>query len=243
MFSILKKEFNSFFASTMAYLVIGVFLFINGLFLWIFKSDFNILNAGYSDLNSFFFLTPWFFLLLIPAITMKSFAEEIKSGTIGLLMTKPITLLELVLGKLLGILFLIFSSLLLSFIYAFAILQLKIDKDVFDWGAFIGSFFGLLFLASVFCSITLWCSSLSKNQVIALLLSSLLCLLHFYGWGELSLYFSDNRAYGFFNSIGIQSHYSQMSQGILASSDITYFLGQMFIFNYLAVFQLKKIKQ
>ena len=99
MFSILKKEFNSFFASTVAYLVMGVFLLINGLFLWDFKSDFNILNAGFSDVNSFFYLAPWFFLLLIPAITMKSFADEFNKGTIELLKTKPISNWQIVMGK------------------------------------------------------------------------------------------------------------------------------------------------
>jgi len=243
MLAIAKREILSFFTTPMGYIILAVFFTLNGLFLWVFSNTFNLIGSGFADLNLYFELMPWLFLFLIPAIGMRSLAEEIKSGTIGLLMTKPITLWELVLGKLLGIIFLILSSLLLSFIYTFAILQLKMNKDVFDWGAFIGSFFGLLFLASVFCSITLWCSSLAKNQVIAFLFSSLFCLLHFYGWGELSLYFSDNRAYGFFNSIGIQSHYIQMSKGILASSDVIYFFGQMYLFNYLTVFRLKKIKQ
>jgi ABC-2 type transport system permease protein len=243
MLAIAKREILSFFTTPMGYIILAVFFTLNGLFLWVFSNNFNLIGSGFADLNLYYELMPWLFLFLVPAIGMKSLAEEIKLETIGLLMAKPIFLWELVLGKLFGLLFLILSSLLLSFVYAFAILHLKLDQDVFDWGAFNGSFLGLLFLAGVFCSITLWCSSLTRNQVIAFLLSTLFCLLHFYGWGELALYFSDNRIYEFFNSIGIQSHYSQMSKGILASSDITYFLGQMFIFNYLAVFQLKKIKQ
>ena len=243
MLAIAKREILSFFTTPMGYIILAVFFTLNGLFLWVFSNNFNLIGSGFADLNLYYELMPWLFLFLIPAIGMKSIAEEIKLGTIGILMAKPISLWELILGKLFGLLFLILSSLSLSFIYAFAIHQLKLDQNVFDWGAFYGSFFGLLFLAGVFCSITMWCSSLTKNQVIAFLLSSLFCLLHFYGWGELALYFSDNRIYGFVNSIGIQSHFGQMSKGILSSFDITYFLGQMFIFNYLTAFQLKKIKQ
>tara|TARA_B100000767_G_scaffold265223_1_gene281043 strand:+ start:20695 stop:21426 length:732 start_codon:yes stop_codon:yes gene_type:complete len=243
MLAIAKREILSFFTTPMGYIILAVFFTLNGLFFWVFSNDFNLIGSGFADLNLYYELMPWLFLFLIPAIGMKSLAEEIKLGTIGLLMAKPISLWELILGKLFGLLFLILSSLLLSFVYVLAILQLKLDQDVFDWGAFNGSFLGSLFLAGVFCSITLWCSSLAKNQVVAFLLSILFCLLHFYGWGELALYFSDNRIYGFFNSIGIQSHYNQMSKGVFASSDITYFLGQMFMFNYLSVFQLKKIKQ
>ena len=110
MFAILKKEFNSFFASPIAYLVIGVFLLINGLFLWVFKDDFNILNAGFADLNSFFFLAPWVFLFLIPAITMKSFADEFSNGTIELLKTKPISDWKIVFGKFWASLLLVFKS-------------------------------------------------------------------------------------------------------------------------------------
>ena len=144
MLAIAKREILSFFTTPMGYIILAVFFTLNGLFLWVFSNTFNLIGSGFADLNLYFELMPWLFLFLIPAIGMRSLAEEIKSGTIGLLMTKPITLWELVLGKLLGIIFLILSSLLLSFIYTFAILQLKMNKDVFDWGAFMGIFPWLL---------------------------------------------------------------------------------------------------
>ena len=111
MIAILKKELNLFFASPIAYLVIAVFLLINGLFLWVLKGEFNILNAGFADLNSFFFITPWFFIFLIPAITMRSFSDEIRSGTIEILKTKPITVWQIVIGKFLGSFILIIIAL------------------------------------------------------------------------------------------------------------------------------------
>ena len=117
MIAILRKELNLFFASPIGYLVISVFLVINGLFLWVFKGDFNILNAGFADLNSFFFITPWFFIFLIPAITMRSFSDEIRLGTIEILKTKPISNWEIVLGKYLGSFILIVLALIPTLTY------------------------------------------------------------------------------------------------------------------------------
>ena len=119
MFAILKKEFNSFFASPIAYLVIGVFLLINGLFLWVFKDDYNILNAGFADINPFFFLAPWVFLFLIPAITMRLFSEETKSGTYELLATKPLSERQIVLAKFFSSVFVVFLATIPSILYFF----------------------------------------------------------------------------------------------------------------------------
>lgn len=170
MFAILKKEINSFFASPIAYLVIGVFLLINGLFLWVFKDDFNILNAGFADLNSFFFLAPWVFLFLIPAITMKSFADEFSDGTIELLKTKPISDWKIVLGKFWASLLLVFVALLPTLTYAYTIYQLANPIGDIDFGSAIGSYIGLLFLAATYTSIGLFTSTLSKNQIVAFIL-------------------------------------------------------------------------
>ena len=167
MFAILKKEFNSFFASPMAYVVIGVFLLLNGLFLWVFKNDFNILNAGFADLNAFFFLAPWIFLFLIPAITMKSFADEYNSGTIELLKTKPISSWMIVLGKFLAALLLVLSALVPTLTYVLTIFKLGNPIGNFDIGSIIGSYIGLFFLASTYTAIGLFTSTLSKNQIIA----------------------------------------------------------------------------
>ena len=145
MFPILRKEFNSFFASPIAYLVIGVFLLVNGLFLWVFKDDLNILNAGFADLNSFFLLAPWVLLFLIPAITMKSFADELNSGTIETLKTKPITDWQIVMGKFSASLLLIIVALAPTLTYAYTILQLGNPIGNLDIGSTVGSYVGLLF--------------------------------------------------------------------------------------------------
>ena len=155
MIAILKKEFNSFFASPIAYLVIGVFLLINGLFLFIFKDDFNILNAGFADLNPFFYLTPWVFIFLIPAITMKSFADEFSNGTIELLKTKPISNWQIVLGKFWAALLLVVIALLSTITYVYTVYQLANPIGNIDFGATIGSYIGLFFLAATYTAIGL----------------------------------------------------------------------------------------
>jgi ABC-2 type transport system permease protein len=181
MFAILKKEFNSFFTSPIAYLVIGVFLLINGLFLWVFKDNFNILNAGFADLNSFFFLAPWVFLFLIPAITMKSFADEYSTGTIELLKTKPISDWQIVFGKFTASLLLISIAILPTFTYIYSIYQLGSPVGNLDFGSTIGSYIGLLFLAATYTSIGLFTSTISKNQIVAFILGVFITFILFYG--------------------------------------------------------------
>ena len=177
MTAILKKEFNSFFSSPIAYLVIGVFLLINGLFLWVFKDDFNILNAGFADLNPFFFLAPWVFLFLIPAITMKSFADEFNSGTIELLKTKPISDWQIVLGKFTAALFLVIVALIPTLTYVYTVYSLGNPTGNIDFGSTIGSYLGLLFLASTYTAIGLFTSTLSKNQIVAFILGVFITLM------------------------------------------------------------------
>ena len=130
--AILLKEINSFFSSTIGYLVIGIFLLINGLFLWVFQGDFNILDFGFASLTPFFQIAPWIFIFLIPAITMRSFSEEIKQGTLELLLTKPITLNQLVSGKYLGTFLLVVLALFPTLLYVFTISELGTTSGNFD---------------------------------------------------------------------------------------------------------------
>jgi len=161
--SIFKKELNSFFSSPIGYLVIAVYLVFNGLFLWVFEGDFNILHAGFADLNSYFFLAPWIFLFLIPAITMRSFSDEINTGTIEILKTKPITTWQLVIGKYLGALTLVILAIIPTLIYVYSIYQLGNPKGNINFGVAIGSFIGLLFLASSYTAIGIFSSTISKK--------------------------------------------------------------------------------
>jgi ABC-2 type transport system permease protein len=236
MFAILKKEFNSFFASPIAYLVIGVFLLINGLFLWVFKDDFNILNAGFADLNPFFFLAPWVFLFLIPAITMKSFAEEYSTGTIELLKTKPISNWQIVFGKFLASLFLIMLAIVPTFTYIYSVYQLGSPIGNIDFGSTIGSYIGLLFLAATYTAIGLFSSTISKNQIVAFILGVFLTFILFYGFDVIANSLDNNLT---IRKIGINEHFKSISRGIIDTRDLTYFVSITIFFLFMTKTRLE----
>ncbi len=231
MFAILKKELNTFFASPIGYLVIAVFLLMNGLFLWVFKGDFNILNAGFSDLTSFFYLAPWFFIFLIPAITMRSFSDEIRLGTIEILKTKPLSNWHIVLGKYFGALLLIILALIPTLTYVYTINQLGNPVGNLDFGSTLGSYFGLLFLAASFTAIGLFTSTLSNNQIVAFILGVALSFLMYYGFeavAELNVV----KNYSIEN-LGMNTHFKSISRGVIDTKDILYFLSVTFFFLFL----------
>ena len=237
MIQILKKEFNSFFASPIAYLVIGLFLVINGLFLWIFKDEFNILNAGFADLNSFFYLSPWIFLFLIPAITMKSFADEFNNGTIEILKTSPISNWQIVLGKFFASLLLVIVALTPTFIYVYTVYQLGNPVGNIDFGSTIGSYVGLLFLASTYVSIGLFTSTLSKNQIVAFLLAVFITFFFFYGFDAISTSLeNENLA---IKKFGINEHFKSISKGVIDTRDIIYFLSLTIFFLFITKLKLE----
>ena len=176
MYAVLKKEINSFFASPIGYLVIAVFLLLNGLFLWLFKGEFNILDYGFADLSSFFMLAPWILIFLIPAVTMRSFSDEKKQGTLELLLTKPISLINIVLGKYFGALILIVISLLPTLLYVYSVYELGNPVGNLDIGSTMGSYFGLLFLVAAYTAIGVFSSTLSDNQIVAFITSVFICV-------------------------------------------------------------------
>lgn len=237
MIPILKKEFNAFFASPVAYLVIGIFLLINGLFLWVFKDNLNVLNAGFADLSSFFYLTPWLFLFLIPAITMKSFADEFNNGTIEILKTKPITNWQIVLGKFSASLVLVIIALLPTLIYVYTIYQLASPVGYIDFGNIIGSYLGLLFLATTYTAIGLFTSTLSKNQIVAFILGVFITFILFYGFDALAN-LTIHGSY-FIKSIGIIEHFKSISRGVVDTRDIIYFVSITFFFLFITKQQLR----
>jgi ABC-2 type transport system permease protein len=230
MFAILKKEFNSFFASPIAYLVIGVFLLLNGLFLWIFKNDFNILNAGFADLNAFFSLAPWIFLFLIPAITMKSFAEEYSTGTIELLKTKPISHWHIVLEKFAAVLLLVLTAIIPTLTYAFAVSQLGNPIGNLDFASTLGSYIGLFFLVSTYTAIGIFTSILSKNQIVAFILAVLSTFVLYYGFDSAANSLDQNTV---LQQIGIHAHYKSISLGVLDTRDLLYFVSITTFFLFL----------
>lgn len=236
MFAVIKKEFNSFFASPIAYLVIGIFLLLNGLFLFIFNDDFNILNAGFADVNSFFYLAPWVFLFLIPAITMKSFADEFSSGTIEILKTKPISDWQIVLGKFWASLLLVVIAIIPTFVYVYTVYQLGNPTGNIDFGSTIGSYLGLLFLASTYTAIGLFASTLSKNQIVAFMVSIFITFILFYGFDAIA-----NSVGGSISiqKLGINEHFKSISRGVIDTRDIVYFLSVTVFFLFITKSRLE----
>jgi len=236
MIAILKKELNSFFASPIGYLVIAVFLIINGLFLWIFKGDFNILNAGFADLNSFFFIAPWFFLFLIPAITMRSFSDEFRLGTIEILKTKPLSDTQIVLGKFFGALILIILALIPTLIYVYSVLKLGNPINNLDFGSTLGSYIGLLFLAAAYTAIGLFTSTFSNNQIVAFIIAILISFFMFYGFEALAdLELSES-----LRSFGMYDHFKSIRRGVIDTKDVIYFISITVFFLFLTKLKLDK---
>ncbi|GAA4231509.1 hypothetical protein GCM10022291_04160 [Postechiella marina] len=238
MFAILKKEINSFFASPIGYLVIAIFLLLNGLFLWVFKGEFNILDFGFADLSSFFLLAPWVLIFLIPAVTMRSFSDEKKQGTLELLLTKPISYLHIVLGKYLGAFVLILIALLPTLIYVYTVSQLGNPVGNLDMGSTLGSYFGLLFLVTSYTAIGVFCSTLSENQIVSFICAVFLCFLFYIGFEGIADYVAST----FIEQLGMSTHYKSMSRGVLDTRDIIYFITTTAFFIVLTVYGIKTEK-
>lgn len=233
MFTLLKKEFCNFFASPMGYIVIGVFLVITGLFLWIFPGEFNVLDAGYANLDGLFYFAPWLYLFLVPAVTMRLISEERKTGTIELLLTHPITKLNIVLSKYFAGVLLVLFSLIPSLIYFLSVWILGDPMGNIDTGGTWGSYIGLFFLAAIYVSIGLFSSSLTDNQIIAFIVSAVLCFFFYAGFDIISGLASNGSSESMIASFGIMAHYDSMSRGVIDSRDIIYFLVVTSIFVFL----------
>ncbi|SDL99368.1 ABC-2 type transport system permease protein [Daejeonella rubra] len=223
MISILYKEISGFFTSLVAYMTMAAFLLVTGLFLWVFP-DSSILDYGYAGLDSFFNIAPYLFIFLIPAITMRSLAEEKKDGTFELLATRPLSDWDIVLGKFLASLAIVILTLLPTLIYYFSVYQLGITRGNIDTGAVIGSYIGLILLGSAFTSIGLFTSSLGKNQIIAFTVAVFLCFFTFSGFDSISSIISLQGIAGFLTGLGINQHYQSISRGVLDTRDLIYFL-------------------
>ncbi|MFN8336042.1 MAG: gliding motility-associated ABC transporter permease subunit GldF [Cyclobacteriaceae bacterium] len=223
MIRVLAKEFNSFLNSLIAYVVIGVFLTGIGLLMWVFPET-SVLDYGYADMDTLFSLGPYVFIFLIPAITMRSFAEERKSGTMELLLTKPLTDWDIVLGKFLACFLLVLFALIPTIIYYFSISSLGNPSGNIDTPGVIGSYIGLALLAGVFCSVGIVASSITSNQIVAFILAAFLCFLVFSGFESMSTLdvWSSNTL--LIKQFGILYHYEALSKGLIDSRDVIYFI-------------------
>ena len=239
MISIFRKELRSFFSNATGYIVIGIFLLLTGLFLWVIPGQYNIIDAGYANVDGLFYLAPWLFLFLCPAVTMRLFAEEKQTGTWELLVTKPLSRLQLVLGKYFAGWVLVALALLPTLIYYFSVSYLAEPIGNVDSGAFWGSLIGLFFLAGVYVAIGTFSSSLSNNQIISFVVALVLSFFFYYGFDLLASFFTSGQAIQYIESIGINSHYKSMSRGVIDSRDVIYFVGVSVVFILATVRKIK----
>jgi len=223
MFALLKKEISGFLVSLIGYIVICVFLITVGLLLWVFPFNSNILNSGYAGIDPLFVLAPWVFMFLIPAVTMRSFAEEKKTGTIELLLTHPLSDLEIILAKYFACIALVILALLPTLVYYVSVSVLGYPPGNIDNGRTWGSYFGLIFLTSGFVAIGIFASSISSNQIVSFIFAILLCFICYSGFAFIGQYVSSGFAGNFIQSVGISMHYSSMSRGVIDTRDVIYF--------------------
>ncbi|MFN8255795.1 MAG: gliding motility-associated ABC transporter permease subunit GldF [Bacteroidales bacterium] len=242
MFQLLKKEISSFFSSLIGYIVVIVFLLSTAMFLWIFPGDFNLLDNGYASLDSFFILAPWVFLFLVPAVTMRLFADEKKSGTIELLFTKPFTDFQIIAAKYLSGLLLVLLSLLPTFIYYISVYMLGSEPGNLDTGGTWGSYIGLFFLAAIYVAIGLFSSSLSENQIISFLIGVLLCFFFYIGFESISSFNFLESISEIIVNLGINEHYKSMSRGVIDIRDLVYFISVIVLFLFTTKTKLESRK-
>lgn len=224
MFSIFKKELWAYFGTLGAYIVSAAFLLICSLFLWFFDNDFNVFNVGLATLNNFFILAPWVLMFLLPALTMKSIAEEEQNGTLVWLFSQPLSVSSIILGKYWAILVLVLFSLLPTFTYVYTINNLSLPKGNIDSGIIVSGYIGLLFLSMTFASIGIFCSSLVKNQVLAFVTGVFFCFICFYGFENLASYNLLGNLDYTLQKIGFFQHYTSFTKGIVDTRDIGYFI-------------------
>jgi ABC-2 type transport system permease protein len=229
MYAVFKRELFSFFNSQIAYITIGIFLVACTLLLWFFP-DTSILDYGYAELNGFFSLVPFLFMFLIPAITMRSFAEERREGTYVLLATKPLTDLQIILAKYFACVVLMLFALAPTLIYYYSIYQLGFPKGNIDTGAVIGSYLGLFLLGSTFTAIGIFTSSFTKNQVVAFAVAVFLCFFSFSGFDSLSKIFELETIGILLIKLGVNEHYQSISRGVLDTRDLVYFISFICLF-------------
>lgn len=238
MWSVCKKELRQFFSSLTGYMAIVLFLLLNGLFLFVFP-DTNIFDSGYATLETFFDTAPWILLLLIPAITMRSLAEEIKTGTYEILKTKPLSRIDLILGKYMASFVIVIIAILPTLVYVFTVKELSTGG--IDLGGIIGSYIGLLFLSSVFISIGICCSSFTNNAVVSFLLSAFACFLVSHAFTAISKIPGIPVGFDYYvEMVGIDFHYKSMSRGVIDTRDMVYFISMITIFLFVTNRNLEK---
>lgn len=242
MFSIFKKEIGTYFGTMGAYIIASIFTIICTLFLWFFDNNFNIFNIGLANLNNFFVLSPWVLLFLIPALTMKSIAEEEENNTLIWLFSQPISIFSVVLGKYFAILTLVLFSLLGTIVYVYSTYMISLPTGNIDLGMALSGYIGLIFLSMTFISVGIFASSLVKNQVLAFILGVFLSFFCFFGFENLASYNLLGNFDYILQKIGFYQHYISFTKGIIDTRDLGYFLFITFLFLTISIKFIKRKK-
>lgn len=245
MLTLYIKEIRSFLSSLIGYIAIGVFISLIGIFLWVIPSDSggsNILDNGFANIDPLFAIAPWVYLFLIPAITMRSFSEEKKTGTLELLLTRPLTDLQIVMSKYLAGFTLVMFSLLPTLVYYYSVHVLGLPKGNLDTGGMWGSYIGLLFLGAGFVAIGIFASAIAENQVIAFIIALLLCFFCYIGFDFIAQSGLFGKYDAIVKSLGINDHYVSMSRGVIDTRDALYFVSVIALFNLLTRLVLESRK-
>lgn len=242
MWALLLKEIRSFLSSVIGYVVMAVFLLLTGLFMWGFPGSLQVFDQGYATMDTLFYVAPWVFMFLVPAITMRSFSEEKRTGTIELLFTRPLTDFQIILAKYFAGVVLVLLALLPTLMYYYTIYNMGNPVGNIDQGGTIGSYFGLLFLAAGFTGIGIFASSVSDNQVVAFILALFLCFVCYSGLEQIASFDLLGSLDRFVQELGIAEHYDSMSRGVIDTRDVVYFISLSGIFIVLtkAVLQSRK---
>ncbi|GAB3541347.1 gliding motility-associated ABC transporter permease subunit GldF [Spirosoma fluminis] len=238
MLAIFRKEINQFFSSPIAYIIMGVFLTAIGLLLWVFP-DTSLLENGYADMGTFFNLTPYVMLFLVPAITMRSIADEVRSGTLEWLLTKPVSRWGVVAGKFLASWLLVALTLLPTLVYYVTLYQLGAPAGNIDSAGVFGSYIGLVLLGGVFVAIGLWASSLNDNQVVAFVLGVFFCFLFYVGLSALAGLFGASDVGYYVSYLALDEQYRALGRGLVDSRNVVYLLSLMVLFILLTANRLR----
>ena len=230
MFTVLRKEISTFFSTLTGYVVIIVFLVVNSLFMWIFKGDMNVLDNGQANLDTLFIMAPWIFLFLVPAITMRVFAEEKRSGTLELLLTQPIPEGHIVWAKYLGALALILFSLLPTLVFFYSVHRLGSPPGNLDTGGIWGSYLGLFLLAGVYASVGIFISSLTDNQIVSFIVSVAIAFFLYTGFDLITSMDLFGNLDNLLLKLGINEHYKSIRRGVVDTRDLVYFGSVICIF-------------
>ena len=238
--TLIIKELKNYFYSPIGYILISFFLLCNSLILFFFETNYNFIKSNFIDLDSFFEISPWLLIIIIPSICMRSFSEEISKGTIEILITKPISIPKILLGKYFSVQFLIIICFFLCIPYFFLINNIITSDSSIDLGVLFFSFISLILLSSVFILISICVSLKVKTQFGIFIISFLICFFDYYLINIISELIDNKFLYNFFNKIGIQMHYKNLSVGIINLNDIIYFILNIFLLIIIGIKSIKK---